>query len=102
MSDLRVQGLRTAESNKFLIFWKIVQDFAKKNNAVFFLDSGDGHEFENDNINAEDCSGWLIPFDKVTDFEKDFLNNKNLEQWDDFFSVETWKIENGKFIIEFA
>ena len=40
-------GLRTQETNKFILFFELVQEKAKEKESVFFLDSGDGNEFRN-------------------------------------------------------
>ena len=53
-------GLRTQENMKFLAFFKLVQEAASELNSVFFLDSGEGNLFKDDNIECEDLSGWLI------------------------------------------
>ena len=43
-------GVRTRENDKFLKFWAIVQNEAQKSNKTFFLDCGDGQEYEDENI----------------------------------------------------
>ena len=56
-----MQGLRTQESDKFNKFFSLIQDEAKKHNAIFFADAGDGHDLETPELECEDMMGWLIP-----------------------------------------
>ena len=39
-------GLRTQENNKFINFFKLVQDEASKANKVFFLDFGECEDID--------------------------------------------------------
>ena len=41
-------GLRTNESKKFIKFFEIVQATARRQGCVYYLDAGDGRDFEND------------------------------------------------------
>ena len=50
-------GLRTCEGEKFERFFALVQREALKQNCVFFLDSGEGHIFENENMEYSDLCG---------------------------------------------
>ena len=43
-------GLKTQESNKFNAFFEIVQKKASEKDCVFFLDSGDGNDFETESM----------------------------------------------------
>lgn len=87
-----MKGLRTPETNKFMHFFKIVQDEAAKQGAVFFLDNGEGHTFEDDQIECEDLCGWLIPFDKADDFSKEFENgDSDLDEWSDYIAFAEWE-----------
>ncbi len=91
-------GLRTPENNKFLKFWEIVQREAQKNNKTFFLDCGDGHMYEDEHIECEDLTGWLIDNQKADDFNEDFIKNTSIsDEWaDDIVSVK-WN-KNGDII----
>ncbi len=86
-----MQGLRTQETNKFEKFFAIVQDAARKKNCVFFLDSGDGREFETDSLEGEDLMGWLIPSDKATEFTKEWETGDVSDEWSDFYVWATWE-----------
>jgi len=61
-------GLRTSESIRFERYFSIVQASAQKMNCVFFLDAGDGQEFETELLEGEDLMGWLIPMERVSAF----------------------------------
>ena len=70
-----MKGLRTQESEKFLKFFAMVQAEAERRNAVFFADCGEGRVFENDSMECEDMSGWLIPKAEEKIFEPLFMSN---------------------------
>lgn len=90
-----MQGLRTQETNKFMKFFIIVQDTAEKEDSVFFLDAGDGRDFENDTLEGEDLMGWLIPKDKVSDFEKEWKENSVSDDWSTFYVWAIWDDTDG-------
>ena len=52
-----MRGLRTQEGEKFERFFALVQKEALKQSCVFFLDSGEGHIFENESMEYSDLSG---------------------------------------------
>lgn len=85
-----MRGLRTQETSKFEKFFSIVQDAASKKDCVFFLDAGDGREFETDSLEGEDLMGWLIPKDKVTDFEQEWETGDVSDDWSEFFVWAIW------------
>lgn len=89
-------GLRTCESKKFERFFEIVQKEAYNKGAVFFLDSGEGHMFENDDMEYEDLRGWLIPISKVNEFAKEYLKSyDDPEGWEDYFCWAVWENESN-------
>lgn len=91
-------GLRTQESTKFLKFWEIVQQSANSLGKTFFLDCGEGNLFSDNEIECENLSGWLIDNDKVSEFEKEFLSKKNIdEKWTDCVVFADWE-KNGNVI----
>ena len=69
-TDKQVKGLRTNESEKFVRFFEVVQEFASKNNCVFYLDAGDGRDFEDNCFEGEDLMGWLIPKENAEVFDR--------------------------------
>lgn len=83
--EAKTQGLRTQESEKFNIFFEMVQNVARKAKKVFFLDAGDGNEFLTDEMEGEDLLGWLIPEDQADEFESAFKEFKELDEWDDYY-----------------
>lgn len=83
-------GLRTQEKSKFEKFFAIVQDAAKKKGCVFFLDAGDGRDFETKELEGEDLMGWLIPKEKVDDFEQEWKAGDVSDDWSDFFLWAIW------------
>ena len=88
-------GLRTQENAKFIGFFKLVQEEANKQDAVFFLDCGQGKTFENNQMECEDLCGWLIPKEKVKEFEPLFVDNSDeVNKFDDFYTSVDFHIED--------
>jgi len=85
-----MQGLKTQESNKFNSFFELVQKEANNQGAIFFLEAGDGRDFETDAFEGEDLQGWLIPNDKVDEFEVQWVNDEIDEKWQRFFCFAVW------------
>jgi len=83
-------GLRRPESYKFEKFFSIVQDAAAKKDCVFYLDAGDGRDFETDTLEGEDLMGWLIPKDKAAVFEEEWLTGDVSDDWSDYFVFAVW------------
>lgn len=94
-------GLKTQESNKFIEFMKIVQDEARKHNSIFFLDSGDGRDFETDHVEGEDLQGWLIPENKADAFKAIWEAGNADDDWVGFFCFATWENSNGNITVQF-
>lgn len=86
-------GLRVkddAEDEKFVRYFKIVQQAAKEQGCVFFSYSGESHELINDKFDGEDLSGWLIPLSEVEKFNKQFLDWSVGEEYDQFMRMAEW------------
>lgn len=83
-------GLRTQETSKFEKYFVIVQEAAKKKDCVFFLDAGDGRDFNTDTLEGEDLMGWLVPQDKVSEFVKEWESGNVSDDWSDFYKWAVW------------
>lgn len=94
-----MRGLRTQEGEKFERFFALVEKEAEKIDAVFFLDSGEGHDFENDEMEGENLSGWLIPNDKVKKFETAYIDRTNLSEWIDYYAWASCENKEGKIAV---
>lgn len=97
-----MQGLRGQENDKFNRFFEIVQNAAKEKGCVFFADAGDGNDFETATLEGEDLTGWLVPHDKVSDFEPLWEKDDVSDDWSNFFGFAVWEDANSpkiKFII---
>ena len=86
-----MQGLRKQETDKFEKFFSIVQNAALEKECVFFLDAGDGRDFETDTLEGEDLMGWLIPKDLVSEFKKEWESGNVSDDWSDFFVWAIWE-----------
>ena len=95
-----MRGLRTQEGKKFELFFSLVQAEAQKHKAVFFVDSGEGHQFENEEMECEDLFGWLIPEKRVKEFEEVF-QSKVGDDWDDFTCFANWHEKAGIITVTF-
>lgn len=49
-----MRGLKTQEGEKFIAFFRMVQEEARKHHSVFFLECGEGNDFSADSIEGED------------------------------------------------
>ncbi len=88
--------------NKFDSFMKIVQKEAAKNNKCFFINSGEGHDFETETMEGEDLFGWLIPIAR----KKEFISEKSsssfqADKWESFEIFAIWSERDGNISIEF-
>jgi len=84
-----------------LKFWDIIQQKAKEQHKTFFLDCGEGNEFENQEIECENLSGWLIPDDKLEEFQKVFTTNTISDEWEDTVAFVSWSFKEGNIMVEF-
>lgn len=96
-----MKGLRTQESTKFNNFFSLIQSEAEKQGMVFFADAGDGNEFETSSMEGEDIMGWLIPQDKVEEFEPLWEKSNVDDSWSDYFKWALWSIVEGLIKIRF-
>ena len=96
-----MRGLRTQEGKRFENFFELVQAAAKKQNAVFFLDCGEGREIETETLSGEDLSGWLIPDEKAVAFEKVFQTGDVPGEWAQFICFASWLDVDGTVEIRF-
>lgn len=84
-------------------FWNLIQQSAKKEQAVFFMDVGEGHDINTEQYEGENFSGWLIPEKQAPNFRRDWEQNKeNDDKWDSFYRFAEWKEMQGKIEIEFS
>jgi len=83
-------GLKTNESEKFIKYFEIVQETAQQQGCVYYLDAGDGRDFENDEYEGEDLMGWLIPANKSADFEKEWHEDNVSDEWSTYYAWAEW------------
>ena len=95
-------GLRTKENDKFIIFFSYGQNEASKLGCTFFLDTGEGHFYSDDKMEGMDLSGWLIPNNLAQAFEKEYIQNINLDKWDEFYQFAEWKLNGTDISIYFV
>ena len=83
-------------------FWNIVQEKAKEQGCMFFMDVPSGKEVETDELDAFDTFGWLIPDKHVEAFRNDIINGTHDSgKWDQFFVNEVFDISEDGVAIEF-
>lgn len=83
-------GLRTQEGKKFESFFGIVQKKAEDMDSVFFLDHGDGNDYETEIMEGEDLCGWLVPLREASKFSEKFMNNSDLSEWNEYICWAFW------------
>ena len=97
-----MRGLKTQETPKFVKFFsEVVQREAMRQGSIFFLEAGDGREFENEEIEGEDLQGWLVPLQMADQFEKRWREGVIEEKWMEFFCWAIWKKDTQGIGIDF-
>ena len=86
---------------KFDLFFELVQNTAKSKGFQFFMNSGEGRDFETEEMEGEDLFGWLIPNELIPEFQKEWMSQKGIsDKWDDFMTFALWdKVGNDIKII---
>lgn len=104
--ESRILGIArdSDESAGFIKYMHAVQDAAAEQGMAFFVEAGDGNEFELDDIEGEDLSGWLVPLEKAEEFQElcwagDFKACNAFEGAVSCFAE--WEIEESGLSIEF-
>ena len=92
-------GLRTKASDKFVKYFEIVQATAQQHDCVYYLDAGDGRDFENEVYEGEDLMGWLIPVDFVAAFEKEWNYGDVSDEWSKYYTWAIWDTPESPSII---
>jgi len=96
-----IKGLRTQESDKFYRFFELIQQEAEKKGCIFFAEAGDGHDYVSNTLECEDMMGWLIPKEKINEFEPLWEKDQVPELWSDFFTFAVWKEDGDSIKIVF-
>jgi hypothetical protein len=99
-----MRGIKSQKSDRFYRFFQLIQDEAARQNAVFFVFAGEGNDIDLPELEGEDMSGWLIPQDRVAEFEPAWTKDHSmsaLEQWSDFFTWAVWEEHGGTVTISF-
>ena len=97
----KIVGLRTQESQKFVNYFQLVQEFANRQGCVFFFDTGDGRDFEIDDFEGEDLMGWIVPQNLVDAFEKEWSNWNVLDDWSEYYCWAIWYKQESLLKIKF-
>ena len=91
-------GLRTKESEKFIKYFAIVQNAAEKHGCIYYLDAGDGRDFETKEYEGEDLMGWLIPKNRQVEFELGWNNWDVSDDWSDYYTWAIWHNKSNPYI----
>ena len=68
----------------------------------FFLDSGDGNEFETEIMEGENLQGWLVPKSQAATFAQLWEMGEEDDSWVDFYCWAEWCNINGKICVQFT
>ncbi|MBR4204459.1 MAG: hypothetical protein IKQ92_03185 [Clostridia bacterium] len=84
-------------------YFSLVREKAQSLNSVFFLQAGDGHELEEDDMQGEDLWGWLIPISLADRFENLWAHGYREGDWDeDYYCHAEWRrSDDGRLEIRF-
>ena len=85
-----MRGLKYPETVKFQNYFSMVQGTMYKSNCVFFLEAGEGNEFETENLEGENLTGWVIPMTLADEFEARWLADECLTEYDDYYYLVEW------------
>lgn len=96
-----MQGLKAQEESGFCRFFELVQKSAAALGSVFFLDAGEGRDFEQDGLQGEDLSGWLIPAGRAEEFQAEWEQGKPSDGWLEFFRFAIWSADSGALTVDF-
>lgn len=96
-----MRGLRTQEGEKFEKFFDIVQQKASQSESVFFLDAGEGNDFETETMEGENLRGWLIPKHQAAAFDKLFKDFEIGDEWLDLMCWAEWEQQNDIISVKF-
>lgn len=98
-----IRGLRTQEPSDFVKFFERVQERAIQDGNVFFLDTAQGNDLSWEDMDVTDLSGWLLPSDRASEFEIDFVKHNEWKdgKWNDFYTWLEWDIVDDKLMLEF-
>ena len=100
-----MRGICTPETDKFKNFFALVQAEAKKHGAIFFLESGDGNDFEYGDLDCADLFGWVIQEAEADEFETIWKNDPHdseaLDAWYDESCFVRWEKDGEKIKIRF-
>lgn len=73
---IRFQSDAEGEGSDFLLSsLEMVADFLEPNEERFFFDTSDGFEEEIGGKKCVDMFGWIVPFDKSDEFEKEWAES---------------------------
>lgn len=79
-----------------------MQAAAEEKDAIFFLDTSEGNEKLFGNMEVSDLSGWLVPNEKVTDFQCVWVNHREDDNWIDYYCFAIPKVTGKRVEIEFS
>lgn len=96
-----MRGLKQPDSIKFERFFQLVQNEAKKNNKVFFLQNGEGRELFTEDLEAEDLFGWLIPAEEADQFESVWKSGRADGTRVDNMAFAVWNQTGGDVTVQF-
>jgi len=108
MSASSVRGVKfehDISDERFMRYFKVVQDAALKAGSVFFTFSGEGHDGSTDSMDMEDLSGWLVPLSEADAFESQWKKGYDEidERFGDVFTFALWQeSDDGRLEVSFS
>ncbi len=69
-----------------------MQNAARDEGSIFFLDTGEGRDIILPDMEGEDLSGWLIPAELADSFRLAWENfGADLSDWDEYARLAVWR-----------
>lgn len=91
--------------DEFEPFWSMVQAQAQRAGGVFFLNCGEGREFETEDMEGEDLFGWLIPAGRAEEFQREWEGAQSPldvgDEWSGYLTYVVWSAEGGTVSVRF-
>lgn len=96
-SVMEIRFLRDAKDEKFMRFFEIVQDAARKLGKVFFLWTEENNPLMTDELDGGDLSGWLVDESDAERFDAIWRESVDdiPDELDDTFCFAKWSMDDS-------
>ncbi len=98
-----VRQQKYLQDRRFLNYFAKVTGAAEREGKVFFMDTGEGHEYEKSKMQGEDLAGWLIDESEAQNFEERYCSfDKSIYyDFEEQFCFAEWEQGEDQLVIHF-